>query len=332
MNPPRRCRSAWLENLAYQHTGAEAAASNSQRRRAGSRGAHAAPTTATTVAGAPAAAAGLRQNNFATSNSNQSSHYPQHQHQYQQHAYSLSSASSSHLGTVAFREEDESDLDLRPNGGGGGIMSLDRTPSPQPSGGWASPGLTTTSNPYESNHHRIPFPSSNSFDGASSSSSASNSAAAAGKPISWANAKASSARVNGFASYSKPRSHQKNEGFFGRHMRQISQSLPVFMHGGGPEGERYELKEKPLRSRFSLRNFSWRNVRNMSWQDWRAEVQGLPARVPKSYVSTFKRNRGILGFLFVLLSLLLWFQSGRSLSLFLSTGFNTCFKMAVLVY
>lgn len=247
--------------LAYQHSGAEAAASSSQRRRAGSRGPHAAPS-------------GLRSN---SSNS----------HSSPTRASQPPGRSTSRVGTSTLREADEDRVE----------MSLDRTPSPQPSGGWASPGLDT---PYEST--RVQHFASESLSGGSNSSGS-----RARNPISWENAKASSARVNGFPSWKS-----QNEGFFGRHMRRISSGLPVFMNGG--HHDRFEIKEKPLRTRtgdFPMRSLSWKNLRSMTWREIGLEMRNLPNRLPKSFVTALRKNRTVFGLLIVLITLLLWFQSGK---------------------
>ncbi|WPH00078.1 glycosyltransferase family 34 protein [Acrodontium crateriforme] len=115
-------------------------------------------------------------------------------------------------------------------------MSLDRSPSPQRSGGWSSPGLTT---PYDNgtsvSRSRGPSPSKRYGDLGNGG-------------VTWASAKQSSARVNGYPSY-----QSRNQGFFSRHMRTLSQSLPIFSHGG--QDERFAEKEKLGRGRtgrFSL--------------------------------------------------------------------------------
>ncbi|KAL3418635.1 golgi mannosyltransferase complex subunit [Phlyctema vagabunda] len=104
-------------------------------------------------------------------------------------------------------------------------MSLSRSPSPRPGGGWASPGLNS--------------PGFASYSGRSSP----------GKPytpngansVTWESAKAKSEGVNGYPSFST-----QNNGFFNRHYRKISSSLPHFNLGG----ERpYAEKEKLGRGR-----------------------------------------------------------------------------------
>ena len=78
-------------------------------------------------------------------------------------------------------------------------MSLSRSPSPVPGGGWASPGLSTNS-------------------GRSSPAQVTGGSAA------WESAKMRNHGVNGYPSFST----QKSSGFLVRHMRQISSSLPRF--------------------------------------------------------------------------------------------------------
>ncbi|KAJ6163988.1 hypothetical protein N7470_002660 [Penicillium chermesinum] len=81
-------------------------------------------------------------------------------------------------------------------------MSLSRSPSPRPGGGWSSPGLTPsgTSTP----RGFSPSPSS-----------------LAPSEISWAAAKAKSEEVRGYPSFST-----RNSGFFSRQKRRISARLP----------------------------------------------------------------------------------------------------------
>lgn len=102
-------------------------------------------------------------------------------------------------------------------------MSLSRSPSPREGGGWSSPGLT------------------HSYVDASGKSSPN------GQGASWESAKRKTAAVNGghatFAS--------QNSGFFNRHIRNISNSLPTF-HIGGDHS--YAEKEKLGRGRWAPSN------------------------------------------------------------------------------
>lgn len=140
------------------------------------------------------------------------------------HAHAHSSQLA--VSAPAFSEHDE--------------MSLDRSPSPQRSGGWASPGLNTT---YEEGAGRSRAASPSKRYGELNGGQES---------VSWASAKANSARVNGVPSYKS-----QNQGFFGRHMRKMSQSLPYFAHGG--REDRYAEKEKLGRGR--LGTARWRDMR-----------------------------------------------------------------------
>lgn len=88
-------------------------------------------------------------------------------------------------------------------------MSLSRSPSPHPGGGWSSPGLTPgsgTSTP------RSGFLSPNSLGPSG---------------ISWAAARAKSEEVRGYPSFST-----RNNGFFSRSKRKITSSLPRFRMNG----------------------------------------------------------------------------------------------------
>lgn len=103
-------------------------------------------------------------------------------------------------------------------------MSLDRSPSPSRGGGWSSPGLTT--------------PTGEGVNGRARSPAGAN----GGHSVTWASAKANSAKVNGYPSY-----QSQNQGFFGRQYRSLSNGLPYFMHGG--QEDRYAEKEKLGRGR-----------------------------------------------------------------------------------
>lgn len=95
-------------------------------------------------------------------------------------------------------------------------MSLSRSPSPQRGGGWSSPGLTT---PYNGSSGRS-SPLRKDANGGSSS-------------VTWASAQARSAEVKGYP-YFQPR----HQGFFSRHLRRISSTLPHMA---------YTEKDKPGR-------------------------------------------------------------------------------------
>lgn len=107
-------------------------------------------------------------------------------------------------------------------------MSLSRSPSPQPGGGWASPGLTS------------PF-----ADGSGTTTPRTAYRAHDGSSVSWESAKAKSEGVNGYPSFST-----QNSGFFNRHYRRISSSLPHFNMGSDKS---YAEKEKLGRGRWSAR-------------------------------------------------------------------------------
>lgn len=170
--------------------------------------------------------------------------------------------SSPPLGTTSFNEEDEYKKH----------MSLDRSPSPREGGGWASPGLNA---PYEENTARSrgnsPTKSYGDLNG--------------GNNVTWASAQARSARVKGQASY-----QSQNQGFFGRHMRRISEKLPYFAHGG--QEDRYKDKEKLGRGR------GWIPM-NM------VELKELPRRIALLISRRRKHVSWLVGFI---LLVVLWFN------------------------
>ncbi|KAL7943577.1 family 34 glycosyltransferase [Trichoderma barbatum] len=119
-------------------------------------------------------------------------------------------------------------------------MSLSRSPSPVPGGGWSSPGLNINS-------------------GRSSPANA------AGSAVSWESAKMRKQGANGYPSFST-----QNQGFFTRHMRRISSSLPRFNSGPGntyAEREKYERgghSQNPSGGR--IRSFLARIGRRLKWR------------------------------------------------------------------
>ncbi|KAJ2891535.1 glycosyltransferase family 34 protein [Zalerion maritima] len=101
-------------------------------------------------------------------------------------------------------------------------MSLSRSPSPIPGGGWATPGLTINSSGRTS-----PAP-----------------AYAASSPVNWE----PTSRSRGNANNGYPSFSTQNRGFFHRHMRNISNSLPRFSISA-PNNPAYGEKEKLNRGR-----------------------------------------------------------------------------------
>jgi hypothetical protein len=108
-------------------------------------------------------------------------------------------------------------------------MSLSRSPSPRPGGGWSSPGLT---NPYATVSGRSSPTKAYGVNGGTST-------------VTWESAKAKSNGVNGYPSFST-----QGKGFFNRHMRSLSASLPRFNIG---VEKSYAEKEKLGRGRWMPR-------------------------------------------------------------------------------
>lgn len=102
-------------------------------------------------------------------------------------------------------------------------MSLSRSASPAPGGGWSSPGLNTNGSGRAS-------PAQPSFSGN-------------GDKVTWESARLKTRGVAGYPSFST-----QNSGFLSRHMRRISQSLPTFQTGP----DRFAEKEKPGRARWNV--------------------------------------------------------------------------------
>lgn len=171
------------------------------------------------------------------------------------------------FGTTPFHEEDED----------GGYsespqhMSLDRSPSPRRGGGWSSPGLST---PVEEARSRgaSPRKAYGELNG--------------GRGVTWATAKAGSARVNGYPSY-----QSQNQGFFGRHMRRISSGLPQYFVGG--QDDRYAEKEKLGRGRSSGRTAGW---------------QELPRRLA---LLVSRRRKQVALLIIAILAVMMWFSKRK---------------------
>ena len=150
------------------------------------------------------------------------------------------------IGTTPFNEEEE-------------YMSLDRSPSPRAGGGWSSPGLNATTPP--NGRLRGASPGKKQYGDLGQGSGSSSSS------VTWETAKANSARVNGYPT----RFQSQNQGFFARHMRRLSSSLPHFAHGG--QEDRYAEKEKLGRGRIPMGKRGWKSL--MSLEFWRE----LPRRI-----------------------------------------------------
>lgn len=118
-------------------------------------------------------------------------------------------------------------------------MSLSRSPSPVPGGGWSSPGLNINS-------------------GRTSPANV------GGSSVSWESAKMRKHGANGYPSFST-----QNQGFFTRHMRRISSSLPRFNSGIGntyAEREKFEREGYNAASGGRIRSFFARVGRRLKWR------------------------------------------------------------------
>lgn len=96
-------------------------------------------------------------------------------------------------------------------------MSLSRSPSPHPGGGWSSPGLTPgsgSSTPTRGYSPNTLAPNTNSKGNGA-----------------WAAAKAKSEEVRGYPSFAT-----RNSGFFSRQKTKISNKLPSFNGHKSPHG------------------------------------------------------------------------------------------------
>ncbi|KAI9740542.1 MAG: alpha-1,6-mannosyltransferase [Cirrosporium novae-zelandiae] len=115
-------------------------------------------------------------------------------------------------------------------------MSLSRSPSPQRAGGWSTPGLSP---PFE-NMSGSSTPRKGYGDLYANGSGS--------HTVTWASAKAKSDAVNGYPSFST-----RNNGWFYRHARQLSSSLPRFNMNYGKD---YRELEKINRGRWHPSNSS----------------------------------------------------------------------------
>ena len=172
------------------------------------------------------------------------------------------------FGSTPFHEEDDEDYSQRSTAQ---PMSLSRSPSPRRDGGWSSPGLTT---PYDESNGRSRSPRKAYGD-----------VNGGAQGVTWASAKANSARVNGYPSY-----QSQNKGFFSRHMRNLSESLPYFAHGG--QEDRHAEKERSGRGRHS----------GGSWAD-----------VPRRIAFLLSRRRKYAAMLVLaIFAILLWFSKRKN--------------------
>lgn len=183
-------------------------------------------------------------------------------------AESSSKILSPTFGSTPFHEEEDEEYSHRSTTQ---PMSLSRSPSPRRDGGWSSPGLTT---PYDESNgrSRSPRKAYGDINGGA-------------QGVTWASAKANSARVNGYPSY-----QSQNKGFFSRHMRNLSESLPYFAHGG--QEDRHAEKERSGRGRSS----------GGSWAD-----------VPRRIAFLLSRRRKYAAMLVLaIFAILLWFSKRKN--------------------
>lgn len=156
-------------------------------------------------------------------------------------------------------------------------MSLSRSPSPVPGGGWSSPGLNINSS------------------GRSSPIKASTSS---GTPVIWESARLKTmggvASTSGYPSFST-----HNQGFFTRHMRKLSSSLPRFAttSPSGVGAHHYAEKEKLGRGRWSGQNVPFLG-----------RVKGIVARMGR------KMKIRLLICLVLLLSVIIFYNTRSSTS------------------
>jgi mannan polymerase II complex MNN10 subunit len=149
-------------------------------------------------------------------------------------------------------------------------MSLSRSPSPRPGGGWASPGLSSPYIDVSGRSSPVPGYRGNANGGSS---------------VTWESAKAKSEGVNGYPSFST-----QNNGFFNRHYRSISNSLPRF--NGGSE-KSYAEKEKLGRGR------------------WMGAPGGRIARLQNRALRTSRRTRLLLLGVVVAITMYILFYTTR---------------------
>jgi len=163
-------------------------------------------------------------------------------------------------------------------------LSLSRSPSPLRGGGWSSPGLTS------------PF---DNTSGRSSPRKAydvhANAGISAQSSVTWATAKAKSEQVHsGYPSFST-----RGQGFFQRHARKISESLPKWgaNHVGGENGT---YKDKDYAEKEKLGRGRWRPGKN--------GITGLMGAL-RTYVGSIGRRmklRVLIGLVLVLGFVLFW--------------------------
>lgn len=142
-------------------------------------------------------------------------------------------------------------------------MSLSRSPSPLPAGGWSSPGLDTNASGRSS--PSTAFPGSN------------------GNQVVW-----ESARIKNMGNGGYPSFATQNQGFFTRHMRRISNSLPQFN-----TSTHYAEKEK-------LQRGKWAPAQSVPLY---GRIRNILARMGR------KSKLRVLFVLLLLLAILIFYQS-----------------------
>lgn len=133
-------------------------------------------------------------------------------------------------------------------------MSLSRSPSPRRGGGWSSPGLTDEASEQSSRKKYDGIQMNGSIRGGSHS-------------VTWESASAKSQEVNGYSSVSS-----RNQGFFSRHARKLSSSLPTFNVGNRRD---FSEKEKLGRGRWQALNNSntGRIITHLGRMLWRFKIR-----------------------------------------------------------
>jgi mannan polymerase II complex MNN10 subunit len=159
-------------------------------------------------------------------------------------------------------------------------MSLSRSPSPVPGGGWSSPGLN--------------------INDSGRSTPARTFSASNGTPAMWESAR----MKNNMAGSSYPSFSTQNQGFFTRHMRRISSSLPRFGKNGGADSHYYVEKDKYIQPQAG--QWSLENVPLLGWITRTLARFNIFSRLHKKW-----RLRALLAF-FILLAVIIFYNSRGS--------------------
>lgn len=133
-------------------------------------------------------------------------------------------------------------------------MTLSRSPSPQPGGGWTTPGLAES---IHNDRNRSRSPAKKPYGDLQTHA------------LSWEAAKAQSAQVKAYS----PVLESHNRGFFKRHIRSLSSQLPQFYRRSS--SAKHINTEKASRGGLPQSREEWKSAAYVAWRisyRWRRQL------------------------------------------------------------